>query len=466
MIRDYGPGGQVTPDTFAAVQIHVGDGFATSWGNARDNFYGVTGTPTAWFDGVLDAEGAYQSNSQMYNWYRSKYLQRRGVATDVTIALTGEQVSGPTYTMEATVCIESGGSAKTMRLYMVQVLDYWPMSFEGGNSYSRNGFKQAASWEDFSLRPGQECAVVQRTFTFDSRSWSSPNDIKVIAWAQRPYSSGPAEVFQAAVAVWPFDLCLNGELDGGEDRIDCGGSCPACECLSDGSCDDFLVCTGDETCDAYGTCQSSGDPCTDPDFPYCDEANQECDECTVASHCDDGNSCTDDACAVGVCVNTNNTDPCDDENACTTGDACSGGACASGLPLDCDDGEPCTDDTCESATGCVYTNNSNACDDGVECTVDDACTGGACGGTYQVRLFGDIMGGFCPPACPQPDLDDITCILDDFANGPAVDGCGANDPPESADLAPCGGDGVLDLDDVLYMLDAFAQIYRCPHACP
>ena len=58
------------------------------------------------------------------------------------------------------------------------------------------------------------------------------------------------------------------------------------------------------------------------------------------------------------------------------------------------------------------------------------------------------------------------CLLDDFADSPTVNGCGTNDPPESTDLAPCGGNGVLDVDDILHVLDAFAQVYPCPHPCP
>jgi len=90
-----------------------------------------------------------------------------------------------------------------MRIYMVQVLDYWPIP----PTYSRNGFKQAAATEDISLEPGR-CANVIRTLTFDDDSWGQQANIKIIAWAQEPQSSGlpidRAEVFQAAQMRWPF----------------------------------------------------------------------------------------------------------------------------------------------------------------------------------------------------------------------------------------------------------------------
>ncbi len=110
------------------------------------------------------------------------------------------------------------------------------------------------------------------------------------------------------------------------------------------------------------------------------------------------------------------------------------------------------------------------CDDGDDCTVDTCAQGNpeaegdGCVHEYRVVLFADIAPGFCPPTCPQPDVDDIMCLLDDFRDGPAVDGCESS--VYSTDLAPCGGDGLLDLDDILAVLDAFAQVYACPHPCP
>ncbi len=44
----------------------------------------------------------------------------------------------------------------------------------------------------------------------------------------------------------------------------------------------------------------------------------------------------------------------------------------------CDDNNPCTTDTCDSAKGCVFANNSLACSDGSVCTENDACKDGKC----------------------------------------------------------------------------------------
>ncbi len=47
----------------------------------------------------------------------------------------------------------------------------------------------------------------------------------------------------------------------------------------------------------------------------------------------------------------------------------------------CNDNNACTTDTCNAATGCVFTNNTNACSDGNACTINDTCGGGSCSGT-------------------------------------------------------------------------------------
>ncbi len=181
------------PDTFAFVQIHHGDAWATSWGDARFDFYGFEVYPSSMYDGTR-----YHRGPKSYSTYLNDYLNRRTTPTDVAVHVAGTHVGGHTYGIKARVCVEPDGAGKTMRIYMVQVLDYWPPAI----SYSRDGFKQAAATEDIILSPGQ-CQVVERDFTFDDDSWASRDNIKIIAWAQEPQDSGlpgdRAQVFQAAI---------------------------------------------------------------------------------------------------------------------------------------------------------------------------------------------------------------------------------------------------------------------------
>ena len=106
------------------------------------------------------------------------------------------------------------------------------------------------------------------------------------------------------------------------------------------------------------------------------------------------------------------------------------------------------------------------CDDGEDCTLDTCDTQNVCVNEFQVQVYGDI----CLAYDPQPNLDDILCVLDDFADGPSVEGCSCNGFRNTTDLHPCpengGGDGSIDMDDILKMLDSFAGNPACDDPCP
>ncbi len=88
------------------------------------------------------------------------------------------------------------------------------------------------------------------------------------------------------------------------------------------------------------------------------------------SVCNDGDACTVDDCAAGLCVHRPKF--CDDNNACTV-DSCSNGQCIT-TPKICDDGNPNTSDSCDMAMGCVFTCiEGTSCDDGNICTIEDKC---------------------------------------------------------------------------------------------
>lgn len=145
--------------------------------------------------------------------------------------------------------------------------------------------------------------------------------------------------------------------------------------------------------------------------------------CEEAADCDDGLSCTTDACVEqagqgkicawsvvedtcliqGVCHEPGDTDskgcgicdpatpdawsgvadgePCDDGNICTFDTTCQAGICT-GEEVDCDDGNSCTVASCDPIAGCMNTPaaDGTACDDASLCTTDDMCVGGTCVG--------------------------------------------------------------------------------------
>jgi len=59
--------------------------------------------------------------------------------------------------------------------------------------------------------------------------------------------------------------------------------------------------------------------------------------------------------------------------------------------VSCGDGNSCTTDTCDSVTGCVFGNNSDACSDGDACTTNDTCGRGVCKGGTAITAPPEIQ---------------------------------------------------------------------------
>ena len=178
-----------------------------------------------------------------------------------------------------------------------------------------------------------------------------------------------------------------------------------------------------------GTPCDDGDPCTTGDL--CDKGN-----CLGgATDCDDGLSCTSDACDGAACLHVVDAgfcaidgmclaageanplnpcevcdpaldegawtaldgDPCEDGSSCTSGDTCQLGVCAPGTSMCPDDGNPCTVPTCEdNLCDMIPAPTGIACDDQSICTVGDSCSGGVCvGGPPPAEICDDALDNDC-----------------------------------------------------------------------
>jgi hypothetical protein len=125
-------------------------------------------------------------------------------------------------------------------------------------------------------------------------------------------------------------------------------------------------------------------------------------------------------------------------------------------PALCDDGNLCTDDGGCGPAACTHAYNANPCDDADECTADDTCLQGACVGTALVILHGDIWpeGGD-----GRVDVDDLMQMVLAFGIIPV-------DP--DADIYPCppDQDGNVDVDDIMAIVAAYGFIPLCTDPCP
>lgn len=176
----------------------------------------------------------------------------------------------------------------------------------------------------------------------------------------------------------------------------------------------------------------------------CTSCNVTTGQC-AAKTCDDGNSCTSDACSGnGICGHGNLAGACNDYDPCTTGDACASGVCT-GVQSSCDDANSATTDYCDQSSGqavcmhfnvcddlnpcttdsgavgnCTHVNVSGgACDDGNPCTANDACASGVCTGAS--RLFAYAFNSYYQ-ASPLVYGADQAFAVATQANGHAVAG--------------------------------------------
>jgi hypothetical protein len=149
------------------------------------------GTPTFILDGLTDAYPPVSS-------FVSKFISRQVIPTPVTVSITVDESSPNVYDTTVTVCLEYDADPVDLRMYTILVEDWYPPT----PSYSRNGFRQAAATTDVGLL-ADECTEVVSQFAYIP--YTQHSNIKVIAWAQEPNYVWPADVYQAAIAVWPFE---------------------------------------------------------------------------------------------------------------------------------------------------------------------------------------------------------------------------------------------------------------------
>lgn len=110
------------------------------------------------------------------------------------------QLAGPTFEVSVEVCVEPGGTGKTMRVFVVQSLATYPLT----ESYNRNTVMQGLAGVDITVAAGA-CETVVQPITFDATSWNLYDQIQLTAWAQDPVpATAPAEVYQARQVEWPF----------------------------------------------------------------------------------------------------------------------------------------------------------------------------------------------------------------------------------------------------------------------
>ena len=193
-------------ETMVVVEYHLFDEYTTAWGDSRAAFFDTaygTYTPHMIFDGSIDA------GSDPYT-FKGFYLDRQQVATDVTIA-SEVYAAGNWCQVESTVCLESGGTPGTVRVFTVQLLDHYPAQW----GYSRNTFQQAAPVHEVDLEAGS-CVELASQLTLDAIAASALEQVKIVVWVQEAVDAAPADIRQSVEAAWPFAGAFRDGFESGD----------------------------------------------------------------------------------------------------------------------------------------------------------------------------------------------------------------------------------------------------------
>jgi len=166
----------------------------------------------------------------------------------------------------------------------------------------------------------------------------------------------------------PFECCFSDDDCPGELNLCQSYACTPVECINEGHCDLFEICT-DNTC-GYIKCQNNPD-CTYPGMPICDKDKKICIGCTKDAECTDSlfPYCLDNGCV-----------ECKDSGNCPVEEPiCSNNACVEcTIKTDCKNPllPYCSENTCVEcldAKSCPAEEpicSNNVC---VECSINDDC---------------------------------------------------------------------------------------------
>jgi hypothetical protein len=114
----------------AVIDYHTGDDYENNYALSRLSYYGLTGTPTAWFDGGLPVVGGNHTTS-MYPQYLTKYNQRINILSSFTIDIQGSNSGMIDYELDITIQKVASTTATNMVMHVVVTENDIPENWQG-----------------------------------------------------------------------------------------------------------------------------------------------------------------------------------------------------------------------------------------------------------------------------------------------------------------------------------------------
>lgn len=173
------------------IEYHNGDNYTNSWGSARQSYYGITGIPSAKFDGILTVGGGSHTTS-MYSSYLPKYNQRIAIESPFTIDFEGSNSGMIDYEIDIEIEKVSTCNSSNLVMHFVVTESEIMVNWQGMNSLEwverlmiPNHLGTAL---DFSSSNTNNVTI---NFTMDP-TWVNDN-CEIAIWIQDP---GTKEIFQ------------------------------------------------------------------------------------------------------------------------------------------------------------------------------------------------------------------------------------------------------------------------------
>ena len=165
----------------AVVENHNGDSYANNYSNARNTLWGISGFPTATFDGTFGYVGGSHTAS-MYNNYLPKYNAAIQVASPVSMTMDVTN-TGLDYTVTCTVTKSDPITAAAVKLFFAVTQSNIAQNWQGQTHLEHVNRlmvpDQNGTLVDFSSGPIQ---TVTLTFTMQA-AWPI-EDCEFVAWLQ------------------------------------------------------------------------------------------------------------------------------------------------------------------------------------------------------------------------------------------------------------------------------------------
>ncbi len=178
---------------------HHGDSFTTPETEARVNFYGVTGYPTCWWDGLTTSLGGNPDpwDKDMYTWFRGNFNLRKKISPSLSIGLSGDYDSTTNQGTVTARITNTSGTTKDGTVHFVINETNIPFQWKTLDSLWDvvRDMLPDANGEAISLLPDSSVDL-SRDFTIAS-GWKEEN-CDIIVFVQKQSTTVPAMIYQAA----------------------------------------------------------------------------------------------------------------------------------------------------------------------------------------------------------------------------------------------------------------------------